>query len=162
MMVSESIGKWIWSIAASAVFCSIVLELSPGGQVKNVLKALCGMLMAIALISPLLRLSLPEYSINLAKYRALGEEMVKAGQEEKDFLSRSIIEEECRAYILDKGRELGLEIRDAKVTVKWNGEGFWYPVECEIYAEYSPRLVEIIAGELGIREESQKWTEYEE
>ena len=157
-MLSDSLGKWIWSISAASLFCGIIMELSPGGQIKNVLKALCGMLMAIALISPLLNLELPNYSLNLAKYKTMGEEIALAGQEEKDFLSRSIIERECGAYILDKGRELGLNIANVAVTVKWSGEGFWYPIECQIAGEYNSRLEEIIAGELGISKENQKWT----
>jgi len=143
------------------VFCAVMLELCPKGAIKSIVKTLCGMVMAIALIGPLLNFDMPAYSINLAKYRLIGEKAASAGQTEKDHLSRTIIEEECRAYILDKGKALGADIYDASVGLKWSGEGFWYPVDCEIKGNYHSGLASAISGELGIGELSQEWMDYE-
>ncbi len=124
---------------------------------KNIVKTLCGMVMAIALISPLMSLDMSDYSINMSKYRQKGEEIVAAGKMETDKLSRTIIEDECRAYILDKADVLGADIAEASVKLKWSEEGFWYPVECEMAGKYSSSLAGIIESELGIAEENQKW-----
>ncbi len=159
--MTEILGKWVLGLSGAAVFCAAMLELCPKGPVKNVVKTLCGMVMAVALVSPLVYSEMPSYSMNLAKYRAIGEKAASAGLEETNSLSRTIIEEECRAYILDKGKALEADITDAAVGLKWSGEGFWYPVECEIEGKYHSGLAAAISGELGIGEEKQKWTEYE-
>ena len=139
------------------MFCAVMLELCPKGGVKAVVKLLCSLLMSVALISPLLSFEMPEYSMLLAEYRLMGEKAAASGQEERETLSRSIIEEECRAYILDKGKALGADISDASVGLKWSGDGFWYPVECEIKGEYHSGLSGAISAELGLGEESQVW-----
>ncbi len=159
--MTELLKNWIFGLVGAAVFCGLMTELCPKGSVKTVLKTLCGMVMAIALISPLLSLDMPSYSMNLAKYRREGEKIAAAGKESADNFSRTIIEEECRAYILDKGKALGAYVSDASVGLKWSGEGFWYPVECEIKGKYHSGLASAISGELGIGEERQEWTEYE-
>lgn len=153
----EALRSWILGLAGAAVFCAVMTEIVPKGPVKNIVKTLCGMVMAIALLSPLLQLDLAGYSLNMAKYRQKGEEIVSGGKEITDNLSRTIIEEECRAYILDKAAALGAELSDAAVTLKWSSEGCWYPVECALEGEYNARLASAIESELGIGEENQKW-----
>ncbi len=153
--------SWILGLAGAAVFCAVMTEICPKGAVKNIVKVLCGIVMAIALISPVLKLDMPGYSMNMAKYRLRGEEIAAAGREMSDNMSRTIIEEDCRAYILDKGAALGAEITDAVVKLKWSGEGFWYPVECEIWGEYYEPLSRLIESELGIMKENQKWSKDE-
>lgn len=153
----EFLRAWILSLAGAAVFCAVMTELCPKGPVKSVVKALCGMVMALALISPLLNLDIESYSVNLARYRLMGEEAAMEGKNSADRYSRTIIESRCRAYILDKAAALGAEVKDASVKLKWSEEGFWYPVECEVWGEYSEGLDASIESGLGIDKEGRKW-----
>ncbi len=153
--------SWILGLAGAAVFCAVMTEICPRGPVKNVVKVLCGMVMAIALIAPLMKLDMSGYSMNMAKYRRKGEEIVAAGKEMTDSMSRTIIEEQCRAYILDKGAAMGAGLSDASVTLRWSDEGLWYPVECELKGERSEMLASLIESELGIAKENQKWSKDE-
>ena len=153
----EFLRAWILSLAGAAVFCAVMTELCPKGPVKSVVKALCGMVMALALISPLLNLDIESYSVNLARYRLMGEEAAMEGKNSADRYSRTIIESRCRAYILDKAAALGAGIDDASVTLRWSSEGFWYPVECEIVGQRSAELASAIESGLGIGPEGQKW-----
>lgn len=154
----EFLRNWILGLGGAAVFCAVMTEICPKGQVKTVVKMLCGMVMSLALISPLLSLDMSSYSLNLAKYRTMGESIAAEGQEAGNAWSRTIIEEECRAYILDKAALLGAVAGDASVSLKWSGEGFWYPVECEIQGQYHQGLSSAIESGLGIGAESQKWS----
>ena len=149
---------WILSISGAAVFCAVMTEICPKGWVKKVVHILCGMVMALALLSPLMELDMGSYSLNLARYRREGEKIVAGGKDLAETYSRTIIEEECRAYILDKAVALGLSVEDAQVSLRWSSEGFWYPAQCEIEGEYSASLSSAIAAELGITPESQKWS----
>lgn len=155
------LGNWIMGLSGAAVFCAVMCELCPKGSVKSVVKLLCGMVMALALISPLLNMELPYYAMNLAEYRLMAEEAASDGKSESDTLSRTIIEEQCRAYILDKGQALGADIQDAGVKLRWSSEGFWYPVGCEIKGKYHGGLAAAISSELGLGDESQVWTNNE-
>ncbi len=148
-------------LSGGAVFCAVMCELCPKGTVKSVVKLLCGMVMALALISPLINMEPAQYPLNLAGYRLMAEEAAANGKSESDALSRTIIEEQCRAYILDKGQTLGADIQGAGVKLRWSEEGFWYPVECEIEGRYHSGLAAAISSELGLGDESQVWKENE-
>lgn len=158
----ELIRQWVLGLAGAALCCAVLTEITPKGSVKGIVKALCGMVMALALISPLLKADGSVYALNMAKYRENALEVSAQGKEISDRLSRTIIEEECRAYILDKAAALGAQLSDAAVTLKWSSQGLWYPVGCTLRGEYSAALESAIAAELGIGPEEQKWVENED
>lgn len=153
----DALRGWILTLAGAALFCGVVTEICPSGSSKNVLKLLCGVVMAIALISPLIKFDLPSYSLNMSKYRAAADEISLSAKEKADAFSRTIIEEECRAYILDKADILQVEVRDASVNLRWDDSGFWYPEECSIDGEYNPELSALIESELGLGKNRQNW-----
>ena len=153
----DTLRSWILGLAGAAIFCALITEICPSGSTKKVLKLLCSVVMTIALLAPLMNADLPSYSMNMAKYRARGEEISSAGKASAENYSRSIIEEQCKAYILDKALALGVELKGLEIGLRWNEGGFWYPEKCVINAEYNSALAEYIECELGLSEESQKW-----
>ena len=157
-MVTGLLKSWILGMAGAAVFCAVMTEICPKGPVKSVVKTLCGIVMALALLSPLGKLDTAIYSMNLARYRQEGQVIVEGGKEMAQQHSRTIIEEQCRAYILDKAAELGAAAVDADVELSWSSEGFWYPVRCSINGPENDRLASAIAAELGIGKEHQYWS----
>ena len=156
--MTELFKSWILGLAGAAVFCALCSAVTPEGRAKRVQKLMCGVVMTLALISPLTGLDMSGYSLNLAQCRRRAGEIGASAQEISDSLSRTFIEERCAAYILDKARLLGVELKAVKVTTQWSGEGVWYPVEVEIEAEYDRRLSEKIEEELGIPVQSQRWS----
>ncbi len=148
---------WILGLAGAAVFCAVCSAVTPEGSVKRVQKLLCGVVMALSLISPLAELDMSGYSLNLARCRQQAEEIAASAQEISDSLSRSFIEERCAAYILDKARQLGSEPGAVTVRAQWSAEGVWYPVEAVIGAEFDAGLSEKIEEELGIPKKNQHW-----
>lgn len=151
------IRSWVLGLAGASIFCAIAVELTPRGMVKNVLLPVCGAVMAMALFAPLLSFDFESYSLSMAKYRENAEALTAAAEEISDSLSRTIIETECESYILDKARTLGLTVEEADVTVRWSGEGYWYPVETRLKGDYSVELSGLIEAELGIGAEEQFW-----
>ena len=158
----EAIRTWIMGIAAAAVFCALANELTPKGAVKNVLGAVCGIVMALALVSPLLSLDFSAYSLNTARYKAEAEGISNYGEEISNRYQRTIIEESSAAYILDKAEGLSLNITGASVHAQWSEEGYWYPVQAEITGGYDKTLSDFIESELGIKGEMQYWSENED
>jgi len=156
--VTEFLREWILGMAGAAVFCTLCSAVTPDGGVKKVQKLLCGVVMTLALLSPLVGLDMGAYSVNLARCRSQAEEIGASAQEISDSLSRTFIEQRCAAYILDKARMLGLEPDGVRVTAQWSDEGVWYPAEAEIEAQYDRRLSEKIEEELGISTRNQRWS----
>lgn len=153
----DAVRTWIMGIAGAAIICAIACELTPKGQVKKVQAIICSIVMAIAVVSPLVSFNFESYSINIAKYKAQAQEIAADGEEISNRYQRTIIEESSAAYILDKAESLSLDIKNATVTVQWSSDGVWYPTEAEIEGAYNRELSAYIESELGIKEEMQHW-----
>jgi len=155
------IGQWVMGLAASALLTSLALAVTPKGRVRDVLKLVCGAVMVIALVSPLLRFDLASFSINAERFReelgAVQDNVSETGKR----LTRDIIEKECAAYILDKAQVLGLSVQRVSVTAKWGDEEVFYPYEARIEARLDEAqkgaLSRAIEAELGIPPERQFW-----
>ncbi|MGE4353500.1 MAG: hypothetical protein AB7D36_05400 [Oscillospiraceae bacterium] len=156
--MTEILRQWILSLALTALGCSIALAITPEGRVRAILKLCCSVAMAIALISPVMRLNMDSYALSMAKYREIMLAAENKGAESADRLSRTIIESECAAYISDKGAELGLGEISVRVLAKW-GDEVWYPYEAWVDSMPSEELMRSIEGELGIPRERTHWND---
>lgn len=152
--MTEAAGKWLLGLCAAAAVCAAALALCPEGRVRRVLRLVCGAVMTVALLAPVREFDLDLYARAAARYgeeaRALGE----SAEEESDRLSRSIIEDECAAYIWDKADTLGLQVSSVRVGVRWSGDGFWYPWEADLDISGDAAVLETLSAavesELGI------------
>ena len=157
--MADIFGQWLHAVIYTGVVCSIALMLSPDGRVKNALKILCAVAMCAAIVSPLSELDFDAYSKAMARCKLDAEQYADQGEQYSKNLNRTIIEDECRAYILDKAAQLGLDGLRAEVTARWSDEGFWYPWEARLGGPESGRaeLERLIEAELGIPAERQSW-----
>ncbi len=159
--MTELLGGWVRTIAAVAIICSAALMLTPSGKAKSVLKIVCALVMVFSVISPLMNKKLPLLSMDIAQYKQNAQEVIAQAKEEETKLNRTIIEEQCAAYILNKAQSLGIEGINVSVSAKWGDEGCWYPYEISILGEVisadKNRLSNLIAGELGIPAQRQNW-----
>ncbi len=155
----DILRTWILAVGGTALFCSVALELAPKGAAGKTVKSVCALAMALALISPLIEPDMEEYSLNLAQYRQEAEAISGQGEEIFRSLSRTVIEEQCRAYILDKAQSMGCPVSDVSVSLKWSSEGCWYPEACRLEGEYNAGLSAALEGGLGIAAEKQEWGE---
>lgn len=150
--------QWIFAMAGAALICAAAGRLTPKGPVKRVQKLLCSVVMTLALVSPLTGLDLSAYSINLARYRSQQEEIINSSRDISDSLSRTIIAGDLEAYILDKALELGCSVSEARVSLSWNADGFWYPSGVRLEGEFDGRLSAVIESQLGIGRKEQRWS----
>lgn len=156
----DAVGSWVKTIAGAGIITALALTLTPKGRVHRVLRLVCGCVMVIALVSPILSFDIDSFSMNAAYYRAELEDVQASVDETSNRLYRTIIEEESCAYILDKAQVIGLEVSSVTVTAKW-GDGYFYPYELFIDAQGTQQdkdaLLQAIEGELGIPSERQNW-----
>ena len=157
-MMAEWIRNWVLSMTGAALVCAAALRLTPEGRVKGVLRSLCALTMAAALLSPLLRGGvLPDYAQELARYRAAAEALRGEGEALGQELDRGIIEQRMEAYILDKARFLGTALSGARVHLRWSTEGVWLPESAELTGTYSETLSRWLEAEFGIPRKAQSW-----
>ena len=161
-MTVETIRSWILSLIGAALLCSLAMWLTPESRVKRVLRLACGAVMAASLVSPVLSLDMDVFSLNLEYYRSMAEDITSNAEEKTDRLSRTIIEERCSAYILDKAQVIDESVSSVKVTAKWGGEASsWYPYEVTVTTRPGGNdhsgVKKLIEAELGIPEERQYW-----
>lgn len=161
-MMPELFSQWLHAAVYTGIVCSIAVMLTPEGRVKKALGLICAVAMCTAVVSPLGELDFDAYSRALAKYKLDARRYTQQGEDYSKNLNRTIIEDECEAYILDKAAELGAEISEVCVTALWSGEGCWYPHELSIKAcvseEQKNKLSDCIAAQLGISIEHQDWS----
>lgn len=163
--MTEFAGEWVRGIAGAALICAAATALTPRGKVKNVLKLLCGIVLIIAMINPILKQDFLNMSMDMSEYRKQADEIIGKSKENENSLSRTIIEDELETYILDKAKSLNVELKSVEVTVKWGDEGCWYPYEVSLKADIPERekylISNSIEAELGVPSERQYWSSYE-
>lgn len=160
--MTDIFSQWLHAVIYTGIVCSIALMLSPDGRVKNALKILCAVAMCAAIVSPLSELDFDAYSKAMARCRLDAEQYADQGEQYSKNLNRTIIEDECRAYILDKADETGTELAEVTVTAEWSTDGYWYPQSVRLVTSWpaaeNSRLAQIIEADLGIPRARQEWS----
>lgn len=160
--MTDIFSQWLHAVIYTGIVCSIALMLSPDGRVKNALKILCAVAMCAAIVSPLSELDFDAYSKAMARCRLDAEQYTTQGEQYSKNLNRTIIEDECRAYILDKANETGTELAEVTVTAEWSTDGYWYPQSVRLVtsgpAAENSRLAQIIEADLGVPRTRQEWS----
>ena len=77
-------------------------------------------------------------------------------------LNRLVIEQEYRAYILDKAQTMGEHLEDVSVGVRWDDGGFWVPWGAVYSNAVSEDFRDTVRNELGIPKERQSVRETDE
>lgn len=154
----DGIKEYIYAIVCASVICGIFIGFSPNKGVSSVyMKQLVGMVMMIALISPLRNINIQKIPQVFTDYKQDAQSAADIGQRMANSKQREIITQQACAYILDKATSLGLDI-----TVEISlDEEMGCPWEVRLEGSVSPyakqRLGNIIAQELAVPEERQIW-----
>ena len=150
--------EWILGVFSASLLSAVALSLCPSGRVRAVLRMVCGIVCAMAVASPLLKLDTERLAAEMARYRRQAEAISLEGEEEMKLLERTYIEEECAAYICAKAAETGAVVSSAAVVARWDDEGLlWYPWSATVDGAYDPALSNIIEQDLGVPSERQEW-----
>lgn len=150
--------QWLTGAAAASILSAAALALCPKGRVRSVLRLVCGIVCALALLAPLRTVDITSLSAAMASYGQAAENVTRDGEEERKMLERTYIEEALAAYISDEAAALDLDPAYVTVTARWDEEGLaWYPWEAAIGCEENGALARIMEAELGIPAARQRW-----
>lgn len=157
----DGLKTWLLSVAAAALVASIAAALSPDGAPKKVAKFSGGLLLLLALLSPLRTVDDRDLAGFTAKYTVRAAEAAKVQTEEDRELVKSIIEEESAAYIWDKAEVLGVAPSQVAVTCRFSKEGF--PALAQVTVRGSGEedawsaLSEAITADFSLGKEAQRF-----
>ena len=155
----EDTDAYVLAVTSAAVLCAIVTRLmGEKGTTAAILRMVCGIIMASAILTPLGSLALPNLSGYFNDLEQQVSAAVAAGADHtKEELSRRILQK-THAYIQDKASELGVTV---EVFVELDDGSIPAPARVEISGAVSPAgkmtLSNLIEKDLGIRKEDQIW-----
>ena len=160
--MTEALRGWIIGIAGAAMVTAVAMTVTPEGKVKKIVALICGLMTVIALIKPITGFDYTSFSKYLTQYRNDAETFSVEVESENENLTRRIIEDRCQAYILDKGKSLGITDLAVTVTAQWSEDGYWYPSGASLVTnadrETRDKLSQSIEAELGISPEELIWS----
>ena len=149
-------GKYVLSLVAAALIGGIIVGFFPDGSFRRLLRLLCGVFLLTVVLAPVSALEMPDMDTWLSN---LDMEARNAVQEGEDYLVRQRrkgICERLEAYILDKAKALG-----ASLSVRFTLSEEDLPETVTVTGTCTPAqkeaLKKILAEDLGIPEERQKW-----
>lgn len=157
----EFLRNWILYVTGAAVISAVCLNITPKGRVKKTVQLVCGLVTLLSLAYPITSGKLSELE-GFEFAAAEIETFERDAEETEKVVTRMVIEGEYAAYILDKGEKLGISLAEADVSVRWNDEGYWYPVRADIKVidreADTEEFVQAISEELGLNRNNIYWS----
>ena len=154
----DAIRQYLLTVIIGAMICAIAQKLCGKSSANStIIKLLAEMFMLILLVSPILKIELPDMA-SIFDNDTLVTDAIAAGESYADKQAETLIKDSITAYILDKASTLDV---DVQVDVNLSETAPRVPDSIVIYGDVSPYiktvLKRMIADELGIPEESQTW-----
>lgn len=155
----SALRDWLLGVVAAAMAVALAQALTPEGAVKRIGRLAGGLVLLLAVVKPVGDLAAGRLTLPGLALPTLGtEEAGQAGEE----VMKSLIAQKVGAYIVDKGRELGLSC-EATVTVAEGASDWPVPWEAEIRGSWSEEqrqaLSRAVEEELDIPAQRQSFRE---
>lgn len=158
-----ALKEWLLSVTAAAILCALAQGLISPGPVRRVGRLTAGLVMAVALLSPLASLKGVEPGEWLESWHPQGE--VQELEEQRDETMKTVIEAECSAYIVDKAAALGAECQ-VEIECAPEGDGVFLPWQVTVTGDLTSgqreQLTQQIQEDLGVPPERQQYATKEE
>lgn len=157
--MSETIGKYLLSVIASAMLLNLTQILLPKGSVRKVAGFLGGLLIVLAVLSPVVDLDMSSLADSLTQFQFETEAMGAGLAENDREWMAAIIKDQCETYIWDKANTLSADL-EVEVILSEEDE-YPIPVSVKLTGKATPeqksRIAECISGDMGIPVQRQEW-----
>ena len=152
--------QYIISVVAVCVSCGIVRRLvGEKSASASVIQILCGVILAITVISPTLKINIADFRNYLYDVSAEANVLIESGTGNKTEELREVISSKLCAYVLEKAALYDCNISTVEVVL--SEEQIPMPIALQVTGRYSPfariKLSEMIELNLGIPKENQQW-----
>ena len=144
-----------------SVFCALVVNLTPEGREKRVMRFVCSVVLLSALFRYVQEPDWDTWALEAAQLRRREEAFLQDAGNLHEELQRTVIEDKCRAYILSKARQMRIDLEDASVKAQWTMEGIWVPHSAVLSGQATEQertlFSSVLETELGIPGSRLEW-----
>lgn len=159
--MSDAIRSYLLSIVAVSLLTTLVRSCIPEGGVRRVASAVCGLLLTLCALSPLVTLDGDTIAQSIWRIQ-MENETLRTGVEVKNRqLVSDIIKDKTRTYILDKAASMALSL-EVEVEMQDGGD-YPYPYRVTLTGVITEaqrlQLTRYIEENLAIPAERQVWNE---
>ena len=102
--------KIVKILCVLSVFCALVTNLMPEGREKRVMRFVCSVVLLSALFRYVREPDWDSLALESARLRQREEAFLQDAERIRDELQRTVIEDECRTYILNKARQMQIDL----------------------------------------------------
>ena len=156
----SALGSWILGITAAALSAALAQALTPEGTVKKIGKVMGGLVLVLAMLRPL---AVPDLSALEEELSGVWEQQTSPAPDGGEEVLKILIARKAGAYIVDKGRDLGCGVTEARVTAADDGSGWPVPWSAEIRGSWSKegrkKLEKAVEEDLNIPAARQSYLE---
>lgn len=159
----ELVRQMIISVTAAAVFSTVMLMIVQKSALHEVIRLATGMLMILALLLPLSRLSFPSFNGMFSREKLRTEQQVKQAQQKNQNIARSSFGGAVSNYIEKKAADLGIHC-SVKTTLTQDEAGTLeiagiHVQSDKLTATQRSQLSALIEQECGVPPEKQELVE---
>lgn len=159
--MTGALRNYLLSMVAAALLAGILLSLTPEGSVRRTLRFICGLMLLLTVLGPVVKLDVTKLAENLSELRLRAAGQADAAESGNMELMAALIKEQAEAYIWDKAASLGMT--PARVEVEMGTEeGYPCPrsvlITAVCTAAQRRRLTEQIEQELAVPSSKQEWS----
>lgn len=152
----EAVCEWLTAVVAVMMLLSAILLLVPEGTIKKIAELTGGVLVMLALMTPVMRFSGETFRELYHEHQKSAEVWKREVEESEEQTLCDEVKARVAEYIETYSASQGKKI-SAEVTVVVRGDGVPVPSSVEISGEPDKEISEWIASELGISKEQQFW-----
>ena len=148
--------SWLLSVIGTAFLVSVAEALMPDEKVRQVGHLAGGLLMMMALLTPLLSLRFEDWDVSVNDYfLQIEEKKTSYRQNQEDSIS-ALIREQSETYIEEAAQKLDLTVH-AEVRLSQTEVSLPQPASVLLDIPYNAALSAQIESDLGIAPQKQSW-----
>ncbi len=160
-----ALRDWLVSVVAVSVLRAAADSLMPAGGVKKVGKLACTLCVLCVMLAPLAALRGMDLTQWLAGQSGELEQIRTELEQQAGQWQKTVIEENCAAYISDKAAELGVVCR-VEVDCVSHTDGLWLPEAVRLWGTFDDvaqsRMSELLERQMGLDATQQSYYQTEE
>lgn len=147
---------YLFSVILWAFSTGVIQQILSDSRKKALIRYISGITLGIMLLHPLSRVTWEDFLPDAMPDPESAERYVREGEKTASEALKTVIEERCEAYILDKAKALGTDIL-ARITLNEDCLPVFAEVEGNVPGDIQAQLQEILTRDLGIPKENQTW-----
>ena len=144
-----------------SAFSALAINLTPEGREKRVMRFVCSVVLLSALLRHVQEPDWDTWAQESVSIRYREESFLQDVDKLQENLQRTVIEDKCRTYILNKAGQMQINLEDVSVTAQWSMDGIWVPHSAVLIGQADEQeqslFISILETELGIPRCRQEW-----